>query len=147
MEQETINPNNLDEQQQPNETIDWDKATGRDKYFQVAPNKDIDLVANNWRPYSQGGQEGIMLDVIRVDGVEYAGEKKKLWTTTSKRTVKELEPIIKAAVAKGKAFIHIVFRKSLGSGQKDTDAVFNAKNLDPELNDLLPKDQQAEEQK
>lgn len=122
-------------------SIDWEAATGRDAYFKPENNKDHELLCVKWRPYVSSGNTGIMIDVIKLDGEELS--KPKLWTTTSKRTIRELEPIIKAAEKENKGFIRIVFRKSLGKGQKDTDAVFNAKNLDVDLDKHLAAEQRS----
>lgn len=123
----------------------WDHITGRDKYFKPEINRDYDIVAIRWKPISMPGRranetkEGLQLQVIKIDGVEIT-EVEKLWTITSSRTLRELEPIMRAARAKRRTFIHIQFRKSLGKAQKDTDAIFTAKNLDNEIADLIPAD-------
>jgi len=143
MKKESIPSEPVPTEQTVNEEIDWEKASGRDKYFKPQNNKDHDIVARNWKPYEQSGNSGIVMEVIKVDGVEYA-DPIKLWTTTSKRTIRELEPIIKAATNQKKDFIHVLFRKSLGKGQKDTDAVFTAKNLDVDIDHLVPDDQKSD---
>lgn len=125
----------------------FEHATGRDKYFKPLVNKDQELLLTKWRPVMKTGKNGVEdygleFDVLKVDGVEFT-DPIKVWSTSSKRVVRELEPILRAAIKKKKSFIRIVFRKSLPSNRPDTDAVFTARNLDIDLDELLAPEQRS----
>ena len=122
---------------------DFERVTGRSEYFSPEVNVDHRLLLTNWRVVERFDNIGLEFDVLKVDGEEY-GVGEKRWTVTSKRANRELEPIIKAAQRKGKSFIHILFRQSLGRGENVTEAKFVAWNLDDELDELLEPEQRSD---
>jgi len=121
----------------------FEKATGRDQYFKPEANVDHHLVLTGWKKKEIMGNLGVQFDVLNVDGKAIEpGEKR--WTVTSKRTMKEIEPILKAAMKAKKGNLNITFRKNLGRGEKDTDAKFVAWNKDPDLDQYIEPDQRSD---
>jgi len=123
-----------------------ERATGRYKYFRPEPNQLYTLLANKWGGYEQetknGKQFGLRFEVIKVDNLEFTDEP-KIWSTTSVRIAREMEPLIKAVQKKGLKMLHFTFEKILSRGEKDTDAKFRVKNLDPAIDAELEPDQRS----
>lgn len=111
----------------------WDKLTGRSRYFKPEPNKDYKLVITGWKVIEMGlkGDQGLGMKVISVNGKPIENEEGfKEWNTTSKRILRQLQPIIMKAEEDGHGEIQVVFRKSLGKGEKDTEAKFTVEEVE-----------------
>lgn len=75
-----------------NKKIDWKKF--EDNYVRLDTGVEKQLKLTNWRQGTWFNMPGIGFDVIEEDGVSVNG---KIFTTTSKRLIRKLKPIIRNA--------------------------------------------------
>jgi hypothetical protein len=105
----------------------WEKMTGRDMYFKPEANINYKLVITGWKPQEMGlkNELGLSMQVLSINGVPVVNENNyKLWNTSSKRIIRQIEPFIREADNAGKKQIVVVFRKTMAAGEESTEAKF-----------------------
>ena len=98
------------------QNIEWKKF--QMDYVKLKSGIANNLKLTNWRQGTYFSKPGIRFDVVEADSEPV----NKIFTTTSKRLIKELQPIIVKAEEQGSKIISITIRKT-GEGLDTSYAV------------------------